>query len=72
MRDALLRQPVGAEAGLAGPWPGDPGVPLPATSAGAWWDGEEQGGEGGPASPTPARRRGQGSQKGREMPLGLC
>ena len=59
MQDELLQQPVGAGAGSAGPWLGDPGVPLPATSVGAWRDREEQDGEGGPARPTPAWRRGQ-------------
>lgn len=64
MRDMLLRQPVGAGAGSAGPWPGDPGVLLPATPAGAWWDGEEQGGEGGPARPTPAAEERAGKADG--------
>jgi len=32
MRDGLLQQPVGARASSAGPWPGDPDVPLPTTS----------------------------------------
>lgn len=56
---------------FSSPWPGDPCMPLPATSVGAWWDGKEQGGEGGPARPTPVQRRGQGKQMGREMHLGL-
>lgn len=63
MRDVLLQQPVGAETSLAGPWLGDPGVPLPATFTGAWWHGEEQGGQGGPACPTPAQRRWQRNRR---------